>query len=202
MFSDPPETSDAPRSNVKARDRVLQTAYALFCRYGVQAVGVDRIIAQAGVAKMTLYKHFRSKEDLVVSALDLREERWTHGWLEVGIDQRGGTPQARLLAVFDLLDAWFRRDDYEGCLFNNSLLEIHDPSSPIRVAAKEKRANVRTILCGLAEEAGAPDPTAFAHEWQLLMTGAMVAADAGDRQAAQRARRIGSLVLEREGLLP
>jgi len=98
------------------------------------------------------------------------------------------------------LDEWFRREDYEGCLFNNSLLEIHDPTNLIRVTAVQKRANVRSFLQGLAEQARARSPGALARDWQLLMTGAIVAADEGDVEAAQRARRMALLVLEREGL--
>jgi len=185
-----------------ARERVLHVAYDLFCRHGVQAIGVDRIVAEAGVAKMTLYKHFRSKDDLIVAALDRREELWTYGWLEQEIERRTDTPTERLLAIFDLFDEWFRREDYEGCLFNNCLLEIHDPASLIRVAAVQKRANIRSFLQRLAEEGGARFPETLARDVQLLMTGAIVAADEGDVDAAQRASRIAALVIEREGLDP
>src|SRR6266849_5549272 len=93
-------------SHAGARERVLQTAYDLFCRHGVQAIGVDRIVAEASVAKVTLYKHFRSKQELIVAALDLREELWTRAWLERETERRADTPTMRLLAVFDLLDEW------------------------------------------------------------------------------------------------
>src|SRR5712691_6433727 len=79
-----------------ARERLLRVAYDLFCRHGVQATGIDRIVADAGVAKMTLYKHFRSKEELIVAALDLREDLWTYGWLEREIERRADTPTERL----------------------------------------------------------------------------------------------------------
>jgi AcrR family transcriptional regulator len=197
---DRPERPAKPGSHASARERVLQTAYDLFCRHGVQAIGVDRIVAEAGVAKVTLYKHFRSKQELIVAALDLREELWTQAWLERETERRGDTPTARLLAIFDLLDEWFRREDYEGCFFNNSLLEIHDPTNAIRVAAVQKRANIRSFVEGLAEQGRATSPEALARDWQLLMTGAIVAADEGDVEAAQRARRMALLVLEREGL--
>jgi AcrR family transcriptional regulator len=185
-----------------ARERLLRVAYELFCRHGVQAIGVDRIVAEAGVAKMTLYKHFRSKEQLIVAALDLREDLWTYGWLDREIETRADTPAERLLAIFDLFDEWFRREDYEGCLFNNCLLEIHDPASLIRVAAIQKRANIRSFLQRLAEEGHAKSPERLARDLQLLMTGAIVAAGEGDLEAAQRARRMAELVLEREGLDP
>ncbi len=183
-----------------ARERLLRVAYDLFCRHGVNAIGVDRIVAEAGVAKMTLYKHFRSKDELIVAALDLREQRWTHDWLEHEIERRADTPGERLLAIFDLLDEWFRRKDYEGCFFNNCLLEIHDPTSVIRLAAAQKRANIRSLLQRFAEEGHAEQPETLARDLQLLMTGAIVAADEGDIEAARRARGMAQIVLERAGL--
>lgn len=190
------------QSGSDARERTLRTAYDLFCRFGVNTVGVDRIIAEAGVAKMTLYRHFPSKDELVLAALDRREELWTRGWLEQEVDRRGRTPVERLLAIFDLLDEWFRRDDYEGCLFVNSLLEAHDSTSTIGAASTRSLTRIREFLRGLAEEAGLRDPDEFAGRWQLLMLGCIVAAAAGDLSAAQRARSAGSILLEREGLPP
>jgi AcrR family transcriptional regulator len=183
-----------------ARARILRVAYGLFCRHGVQAIGVDRIIAEAGVAKMTLYRHFGSKQELVLAALELREELWTRGWLEREVRQRGGTPKARLHVVFDVFDEWFRRDDYESCLFVTSLLESHDRTTPLGAAAVNGLAGVRLFLGELAEGAGARDPEALARELQIIMIGAIVAATAGDIDAALHARATALLVLEREGL--
>ena len=70
------------------RGRVLQAAYDLFCREGINAVGIDRIVAAAGVAKMSLYRHFRSKEELVLAVLDLREKLWKVDWLEAEVERR------------------------------------------------------------------------------------------------------------------
>ena len=80
-----------------ARERALRTAYRLFSRHGVQAIGIDRIIAEAGIAKATLYRHFRSKEELVVAALERRETLWTRDWLEQEIRRRARKPEMRLL---------------------------------------------------------------------------------------------------------
>lgn len=143
------------------------------------------------------YRHFRSKDELVVATLELHEELWTRRWLEPAVKRRR-KPRARLLAVFDALDDWFRQDDYEGCLFTNYLLEIRDPRAPIGAASIAKRANVRAFVRGLAEEAGVRDPDGFARQWQILMTGSIVAAIEGDVEAARRARAVGSLLLERE----
>lgn len=181
-----------------ARGRILCTAYELFCREGVQAIGIDRVVAEAGVAKMTLYRHFRSKEGLAVAVLELREELWTFKWLLTEVEKRAQTPEARLLAFFDVFDEWFRRDDFEACLFSNTLLESHDRNSPIGKAAVNGLANVRSIVGRLAKEAGVADPDAFARTWQILLSGSILLAAQGVADAARLARNAAMIVLERE----
>jgi len=88
-----------------ARERILGTAYELFSRRGVRAVGIDEVIERAGVAKATLYRHFHSKDELVLAFLDLREQRWTRDFVEAGALSRGSGPEERLLAIFDVFDA-------------------------------------------------------------------------------------------------
>jgi AcrR family transcriptional regulator len=185
-----------------ARERLLETAYGLFCREGLRAVGIDRIVADAGVAKTSLYRHFRSKDDLVLAVLALREERWTRRWLEHEVHARGHTPQERLLAMFDVFDGWFRQPDYEACLFINSLVETHDRTHPIGAAAVRRMENVRLLIRDLAEEAGSQDPDGLSRQIQLVLQGAMIAATAGDVDAAVRARAVILPLLEREGLAP
>ena len=170
------------RSPMRSRRRTTPRAGAYsarrttsFCRHGVQAVGIDRIVAEARVAKMTLYRHFRSKDGLVAAVLDLREELWINRWLIAESRRRAQTPRGRLLVIFEMFDDWFRRADYEGCLFNNTLLEDHDPASPVRLASIVKRSRVLAFLRSLAEEAGARDPDTLARQWQMLMSGAMIA---------------------------
>jgi AcrR family transcriptional regulator len=178
-----------------ARDRILGTAYDLFSGHGIRAVGVDTIVAESEVAKMTLYRHFPSKEQLVLAFLDLREQRWTREWLEEGIERLAATPRERTLAIFDLFDEWFRRSDYESCSFVKTLLEIEAVDSPIHAAAVRHLDAIREILEGLAEQAGASDPRASAYELQILMMGSIVSASRGDLDAARRARRIAEMVL-------
>ncbi len=179
-----------------ARARVLTTAYSLFCRQGVQATGIDRIVAEAGVAKMTLYRHFRSKDELVLAVLDLREELWLNRWLIPEAQRRGRTASEQLLAIFDVFDDWFQQPDYEGCLINNILLESRDRQ--IQAACTAKRDNVLAFLRSLAHRAGVRDPDVLARQWQIIMTGAMVAAAGGDLGAARRARDVASVLLEQE----
>src|SRR5215210_9407513 len=102
-----------------ARERILETAYELFSRRAIRDVGVDEVIKQAGVAKATLYRHFPSKDDLVIAFLERREERWTLAWVEKEARRRASTTEEQLLAIFELFDEWFHRDDFEACSFVN-----------------------------------------------------------------------------------
>jgi len=150
------------------RERILDTAYDLFSRHGTRAVGVDRIIDEAGAAKMTLYRNFASKDELIVAFLEQREERWTYGWLKTEVERRAQTPRARLLAIFDVFGEWFQRADFEGCSFINVMLELDDRDDVARAASVQHLANIRVFLATLAEEAGVEDPDAFARQWHIL----------------------------------
>jgi AcrR family transcriptional regulator len=187
--------SSAARSPSAARQRILDTAYELFSQNGIRSVGIDRIIAEAGVAKMTLYRHFPAKIDLAVAFLNLREERWTRDWLQSEIDRHAGSPRDRLLVPFDAFDEWFHRDDFEGCSFINTLLETHG-TGPLHEAAVAHLAIVKDVLERYADEAGMADPEDMALQLQTLMMGAIVSAGRGDREAAHRARGIAELILD------
>jgi AcrR family transcriptional regulator len=178
-----------------ARTRLLDAAYELFSRHGIQAVGIDRIIDEAGVAKATLYHHFASKEDLVIAFLGLRERRWTHDWLVAEVERRAATPQRRALALFDALDEWFRRPDFEGCSFINTLVQATSKDDPVHKEAVRHLDVIRAILETYAEQAGAADPEEIAYQLQILAMGAIVSAGRGDREAARRARALAELRL-------
>ncbi len=147
-----------PASRVSpVRDRILEASYELFSRRGIRAVGVDELIERAGVAKASLYRHFPSKDDLVVAFLERREQRWTNGWVEREARRRGSGPEDQLLAIFEAFDEWFRREDFEACSFINVLLEL-GPRHPAGSASVRHLENIRSIVRGLAEQAGLRDP--------------------------------------------
>jgi AcrR family transcriptional regulator len=183
-----------------ARERILETAYELFSRHGTRAVGVDRIIAECGIAKMTLYRNFPSKDDLILAFLERRDELWTRAWLQAEAQRRGASPGARLLAIFDTFEGWFARADFEGCSFINVMLEVVDVDSPVRQATVRHLAAIRSFVRDLAEEAGIQDPDGFARQWHILMKGCIVTAAEGDLEAAARARQIGALLLDHHGV--
>ena len=188
-------TSRDATARPSARDRILDTAYELFARHGIQAIGVDEIIRQAGVAKATFYNHFPSKDALVLEFLNLREERWTKAWIDAEARHRADTPEAQLLTIFDLFDEWFHREDFEADSFVNVLLEL-GPTHPAGKASIEHIGNVRAIITQLAEEAGLRATESFTRSWHILMKGSIVCAAAGDTEAGKRAQAMAKLLIE------
>ena len=178
-----------------ARERILGTAYDLFARRGVRDVGIDEVIERAEVAKATLYRHFASKDDLVLAFLERREELWTKGWVEAQARARGKTAEQQLLAIFDLFDEWFHRDDFEACSFINILLEM-TTRHPLGQASARYLENIRTVISTLAAEAGLRNPEEFARSWHILMKGSIVQAQEGDADAAKRAKAMAKLLIE------
>ena len=178
-----------------ARERILATAYGLFARRGIRDVGVDEVVAKADVAKATLYRHFPTKNDLVLAFLERREQLWTKDWVEAEARRRGKTPERSLLAIFDLFDEWFQRDDFEACSFINVLVEM-TRSHPAGEASARHLQNIRAVVTALAEEARLRDPEGFALSWHILMKGSIVQAQEGDAQAAKRAKSMAKLLIE------
>jgi AcrR family transcriptional regulator len=179
-----------------ARERILDAASAAFYRRGIGAVGVDAIVADADVAKATLYRHFRSKDELVVAFLRRRDERW-RDWLRAEVEELSPDPAGRPLAVFDALGAWFASDDFRGCAFINAAAEIADPGHPARAAVREHKRLCGDYLAGLLAAAGRPRAADDAAALHLLMEGAMVAAlIERDPAPAARARAAAARILD------
>ena len=126
-----------------------------------------------------------------------REQRWTREFVEAEARRRGSTPRERLLAIFDVFDEWFHRDDFEGCSFVNVLLEMGDLDNPLGKASAAHLEYIRSVVRTLAEEAGMQDSETFAHSWHILMKGSIVAAGEGDLAAARRARPMAEDLLDR-----
>ena len=189
---------DAGQTSVQrtdpARERILATAYELFSRRGIRDVGIGEVIERASIAKATLYRHFPSKNDLVLAFLDRRGHVWTEQMLEAEARRRGATAERQLLALFDVLDDWFHRPDYEACSFINVLLEMR-PAHPAGQAAIDQLNNVRGVVKELADEAGLDDVDSFARTWHLLMNGSIVSAAAGDANAARPAKELARVLI-------
>ena len=181
------------------RDHLVETALRLFDRDGFRATGIDRILAESGVAKMTLYNHFRSKDELILAALRRRDERFRN-WFMRAVELRAGTPRERLLAMFDALAEWFRDRSFNGCLFISAAAEFCGGALTIRAGCAEHKRLMRDYVRGLARDAGARDPDSLAGALELLMEGATVTAQVtGSTDSADRARA-AAVVLIRDAI--
>jgi AcrR family transcriptional regulator len=155
------------------RDQLIDTALRLFARNGYRATGIDTILAEAGVAKMTLYHHFKSKDELIVAALRRRDAEWRE-WFIRRVTQLGGTPRERLFAVFDVMEEWFRNKDYHGCSFGQAATEFRDPKHSVHKMAQEHKQQMLAYFRALAADAGAKDPELLAQQISLLVEGAVI----------------------------
>ena len=179
-----------------ARDRLIETAIALFNRHGFHATGVDRIVAVAKVAKKTLYAHFPSKEDLILAALSRRRAFFADKFLP-DVAAAADNPRGRLLALFELAKGWFQDPDFFGCIFINAAVEYSEPGHPINVAAREFKAVLRNFAREQAAAGGAADPDTLADQIHLLFEGAtMVAQVCARPDAATTAKTIAAQLID------
>ncbi|MDQ2883650.1 MAG: TetR/AcrR family transcriptional regulator [Actinomycetota bacterium] len=187
----------SPSRDLDVRRRILDAAERLFYDRGVQAVGVDAVVADAGVATKTLYAHFGSKDALVEAYLRRRDQRWL-GWLRSAVAAAEPGP-ARVLAVFDALAEWFAEAGFNGCAFINVAGELaHSPIA--RAVARDHKRALRALLHEVADDTGVADPAVLADRLMLLVEGAIVTAHVeGDAEAAMRGRSAAAALLELAG---
>jgi AcrR family transcriptional regulator len=175
--------------------RILNAAARLFYRRGIRAVSVDEVAAEASVTKVTVYKHYRAKDQLLAACLHALDERF-FTWFMHEVEASTDDPQHRLLAVFDVLDQWFRRRDFRGCAFINATVEMASPDHPAGEAVMAHKTRCRQYFRALAEAAGMEDPDAISDQWMLLTEGATITALVeGDRAAAYKARAGAEAIL-------
>ncbi|WP_026404682.1 TetR/AcrR family transcriptional regulator [Actinomadura rifamycini] len=182
-----------------ARDRILRTAAELFYAHGIRGVGVDRVIAESGVAKATLYAHFSSKDELVLAFLHQADGKWRR-MLREAADAAGDDPRDRLVGMFDAVGAGDGTGDdggFRGCVFLNTASESVPGGAVHRATAEHKRA-VLAWVRDLADAAGARDPGALARELTLLLDGTMAAAALESvRDTVPAARRAARAIVDR-----
>lgn len=159
------------------RDEVVRKALDIFYREGFHATGMDLLAAETGISKTTMFKHFRSKEELILAVLRLRDEQF-RGWLFRRMKQ-AGAPRAQLLAMFDALAEWFASPGFRSCMFIKAASEYPDPSHPIHAQAGEHKRMLFLELERIAAAAGAEDPADLARKLLLLKEGAIVTAHLG-----------------------
>ncbi len=163
--------TDASTSPSAARQRILTTAFRLFYAHGIRAVGVDRIIAESGVAKATFYKHFPAKDALVVAYLDTVDGLWSQQ-LHDAAEAAGPAPGDQLVGMFDALAHACRREGYRGCAFINAAAE-NEAGTPVHDRTLAHKAAVREWVRDLAAQAGATDPDRLSRSLTLLLDGGL-----------------------------
>jgi AcrR family transcriptional regulator len=178
---------------VSARQRILDTAFRLFYAHGIRAVGVDRIIAESGVAKATFYKHFPAKDDLVMAYLDKADHTWT-GQLRTAAAAAGPAPADQLVGLFDALSTACRRDGYRGCAFINAAAE-NQAGTPIHDRTLTHKDAVRAWVRSLAEDAEAREPDQLARALTLLLDGGLASGSVDGRPDAPVAAKAAARAL-------
>jgi len=179
------------------RDDLIRTALDLFRQNGYHATGIEKILSTANVSKPTLYRHFNSKDDLIVAALQKWDED-SRAWLQQEMERRGRTPREQVIGLFDALADWFDSVGFQGCLFINATVEFAGQDNPIHQVAAAHKRRFAAHVCDLVAAAGAADPDETTERLMILMEGAIVTAHThGRSDAAHRAREMADQILAR-----
>jgi len=180
------------------KERLIDAAVTLFYERGFQAVGLDQILERVGITKTAFYKHFESKDDLIVAVLEKRDGDDIAEMIGY-IHRKGGSdPRARLLAMFDNLDEWFRKPGFRGCLFMNAATEFPSPSDPIHRTAAAHGEHLAAVMHTSLVQLGAAEPDQITRQFMLLFGGAIAARHvAGQLDAAASAKAMAEALLDR-----
>jgi AcrR family transcriptional regulator len=187
------------KTNLRStRDKLIEAAVRRFYRDGFRNVGIDQVYGDVGISKTAFYKHFDSKEDLMLAVL-AEQDRWLQESLSQMIQQRGGgTAAGQLRALFDLLEQIMDSDDFHGCIFVNVTMEFPLPHDPAHVAALKAKQSFEDVVHDILARGQAADPRTAAREVCLICEGAYVTRHlTGDRGTIDLARRVAELVITR-----
>jgi AcrR family transcriptional regulator len=178
------------------RDELVEKALEIFYREGFHATGMDRLVAETKISKTSMYKHFRSKEDLIVATLKLRDEQFrTHFFKRVA--ELATEPKQQILAVFDALGEWFQDENFKSCMFIKASSEYQDTSHPIHKVAADHKRHLAGFFTELAAKAGLENPYDFGRQLLILVEGAIVIAHLhGVENAAADAKKTAEILIE------
>ena len=182
-----------PSPAIDKRQHVVETAYTLFKRAGFHATGIDRIIAEADVAKMTMYRHFPSKDELIVEVLDYRARRFERQLDQLA--QEVATPERKIAKILDWHERWFQGPDFHGCLFAHALAEFGDPGHPVFQAVLRQKNGLRRRMQSILEAAMPPEQAeGAAAALLMLIEGATLMAQMG-QPAIDSARKAADAII-------
>jgi AcrR family transcriptional regulator len=182
----------AEAAAAKVEERILDSACGLFYREGLHAVGIDRVLAEAGAAKASLYSHYSSKDDLVAAYLERRSREWQARATEAVGGAEGREGLRRLFAMFE---EWVGDPGFRGCPFQNATSELPDPAHPGRVVARRHREWLHGLVRGLVESVGVKDAERVSRAIVVLCDGAITSALLDDDPRAVGAAAAAALQL-------
>lgn len=173
----------------KKKTHLIQTANQLFYRHGFHATGIDTILMEAGIAKMTLYNHFTSKEDLIAQGLDVKSKN-IMAWLSKGLEAHAVSERDKLFTIFDIYEQWFKSENFFGCMFAKAAGEFPNPDHPVHKVTSNHLAKLFDGLSNIATKAQINNPSGLAEQIVLLLEGSTsVAFTTGATISARRAKR-------------
>ena len=180
------------------REAIVDTAIELFRRNGFHATGVDKIVEESGATKRTLYKHFPSKDALVVAALEKHHAQFID-FFGGSTEAKASDPEDKLLAIFDVAHDWFSQDDFYGCMFINAIGEYAETRGKVRAVVQDFKQHVQAYIKDVAEKAGAKNPAALAEQLALLLEGSIVTAQVSNNpKAASSAKAIAKELINQQ----
>lgn len=188
------QTEGMSLSSPSIHERIIFAAAPLFAQRGIRQVTKEEVQRVAGVSGYEFDLEFSSRDDVATEVLERREQSWTTGIVEAGARARATTPEGRLLAIFDVLDEWFHRDDYEALSRVDELLNM-GRDHPLGRGNVGYLLEMRHLAARLAMEARLVDPVEFALSWHVLVTGSITNAIEGDDRAASRAKEMGRALI-------
>jgi len=175
---------------------LIQRAFKIFHENGFHATGMDTLVKLTGVSKTAMYRHFRTKEDLILAVLKLRDEQFRSGLMQ-RIEELAPTPEQQLLALFDVLGEWFERDDFKGCMFIKASAEYQDDNHPLKAASAEHKRLLLEYFGKIAARTTAQDPDLLARQLLMLKEGAIVTAQLqGIEGVADQARKAAEILIK------
>ena len=181
---------------VSKREQIISEALKLFYKDGFNATGIDHIIKVAGVSKKTLYNHFKSKDELVLTTLRRRDELFRNNLMRE-TERLGKTAKEQLLTIFDVHGKWFKENTFSGCMFINAAAEFPLHDDPKHIFSAEHKRLVREYIEKLAIQANANDPELLSQQLNLLLEGAIVSAYvSGDVKAAELAKQMATVFVD------
>jgi AcrR family transcriptional regulator len=177
------------------REQLVSVAIKLFYQYGFHATGIDKILAESGIAKNTLYRHFKSKDELILASLRTQDEEFRN-WLMREVERRSNAIE-RLLAVFDVYEEWSRTPAFFGCMFINASAEFSAADSPIHAFCKEHKRLVTRYIQDLANTANIFASERLAAYWMLLLDGAVISTQVSNNSLSfQQAKAVAKNLLQ------